>query len=79
MFRRYLTFNLNIIIFHSIDIQSNITIVPEMIWSKDYDLKDSSYFPINQREERENSTKQQQGWRTKKANWIQFQKKHNNN
>ena len=58
---------------------ANITIAPELISSKEYDLRGSHHFLIIIRKERKNSTKHQQRWRIKRANLIQFQKKHNNN
>ena len=44
-----------------------------MIWRKKYNLRGSDHFPIILRNEKENTTKQQQRWSIRKANWTQYQ------
>ena len=51
-----------------------LLIAPDLIWSKEYAFRGSDHLSIILREERKNSTKQQQRWSTNTANWTQIKK-----
>ena len=53
---------------------ANLKIAPEYKWCKEYELGRSDHFPIIIEDEREVSTKQQQRWSIRRANWVHFQK-----
>ena len=54
---------------------SNLTIVPEYKWSKEFKLRGSDHFPIIIEDEREIFTKQHQRWSIGKQIGLNFKKK----